>query len=101
MTQLKEDLSQISEDDHGVKTFKRELLAEIDRRMGRFEEEEQYSLACSLDPRCLIILDMSVFKNMAKFQSHGQNRAQPFLTSICDIMLSVTPPPSLDCEKIC
>ena len=51
MTQLKEDLGQISEDDHGVKTFKRELLAEIEKRMGSFEEEEQYSLACSLDPR--------------------------------------------------
>ena len=51
VTQLKEDLGKVSEEDHGVKTFKRELLAEIDRRMGKFEEEEQYSLACSLDPR--------------------------------------------------
>ena len=65
MTQLKEDLSQISEDDHGVKTFKRELLAEIDRRMGRFEEEEQYSLACSLDPRYTTFLYISHHNNCA------------------------------------
>ena len=61
VTQLKEDLGAIGEDDYGVKTFKRELLAEMDRRMGRFEEEEQYSLACSLDPRYLIIPNITLY----------------------------------------
>ena len=35
----------------GVKTFKKDLLASIERRMGHFEEVEQFSLATALDPR--------------------------------------------------
>ena len=42
ISQLKEEMSQISEEDHGVKGFKKKLLAGIDERMGHFEEEEQY-----------------------------------------------------------
>ena len=51
ITQLKEEMSQISEEDHGVKGLKKKLLAGIDERMGHFEEEEQYAVASSLDPR--------------------------------------------------
>ena len=35
----------------GVKTFKKDLLASIERRMGHFEEEEQFAMATALDPR--------------------------------------------------
>ena len=41
ITQLKEEMSRISEEDHGVKGLKKKLLAGIDERMGNFEEEEQ------------------------------------------------------------
>ena len=51
ITQLKEEMSQISEEDHGVKGFKKKLIAVIDERMGHFEEEEQYAVASCLDPR--------------------------------------------------
>merc|ERR1719430_2319032 len=51
VTQLKESLSKVSEDERGVKTFKKDLLASIERRMGHFEEMEQFSLASALDPR--------------------------------------------------
>ena len=44
-------MSWISEEDHGVKGFKKKLLAGIDERMGHFEEEEQYAVASCLDPR--------------------------------------------------
>ena len=55
ISQLKEEMSQISEEDHGVKGFKKKLLVEIDERMGYFEEEEQYAVASSLDPRLKFI----------------------------------------------
>ena len=51
ITQLKEEMSWISEKDHGVKGFKKKLLAGIDERMGHFEKEEQYAMASCLDPR--------------------------------------------------
>ena len=51
VTQLKEDMSQISDEDHGVKGFKKKLLTGIEVRMGAFEEEEQYAVSSSLDPR--------------------------------------------------
>ena len=35
----------------GVKTFKKDLLASVERRMGHFEQEEQFSMATALDPR--------------------------------------------------
>ena len=55
ISQLKEEMSQISEEDHGVKGFKKKLLAGIDERMGHFEEEEQNAVAYSLDPRVKFI----------------------------------------------
>jgi hypothetical protein len=51
ITQLKEDLRRISEDDSGVVTFKKKLLASVEKRMGDFECMEKYSLSCSVDPR--------------------------------------------------
>ena len=51
ITQLKEEMSLISEEDHGVKGLKKKLLAGIDERMGHFEKEEQYAVTSSLDPR--------------------------------------------------
>ena len=51
ITQLKEEMSRISEEDHGVKGFEKKLLAGIDERMGHFDEEEQYAVARRLDPR--------------------------------------------------
>ena len=35
----------------GVKTFKKDLLASLERRMGDFETMEHFSLATALDPR--------------------------------------------------
>ena len=55
ISQLKEEMSQISEEDHGVKGFKKNFLAGIDERMGHFEEEEQYAVASSLGPRLKFI----------------------------------------------
>ena len=39
MTQLKEDLAKISEDDHGVKGFKNKLLGGVEERLGWFEDD--------------------------------------------------------------
>ena len=55
ITQLKEEMSWISEEDHGVKGLKKKLLAGIDERMGHFEEEEQYAVASSVDPMLKLI----------------------------------------------
>lgn len=52
VTQLKEDLGQITEEDQGVKTLKRKLLASVETRMGHFEQEEYHALSCMVDPRC-------------------------------------------------
>lgn len=51
MTQLKEDLACITEDDNGVKGFKKKLLAGVEDRMGWMEGEQQYGGSCSADPR--------------------------------------------------
>ena len=49
VTQLKEDLAEVSDDDQGIKGFKRKLLAGVEERMGKLEEQEKYSLSSSLD----------------------------------------------------
>ena len=51
ITQLKEDLSSISEEDVGVKTLKRKLLASVEQRLGDLETQEMYSVSCCVDPR--------------------------------------------------
>ena len=66
VTQLKESLTKISDDDQGsledvwkcynvflgVKTFKKDLLASIERRLGEVERLDHFALATALDPRC-------------------------------------------------
>lgn len=51
VTQLKEDLSIISEADDGVKTLKRKLAAQVEARLGDFESGEKYAVAAIIDPR--------------------------------------------------
>ena len=51
MTQLKEDLAKISEDDHGVKGFKNKLLGGVEERLGWFEDDLLYGPSSSVDPR--------------------------------------------------
>ena len=51
VTQLKESLSNISDEDVGVKTFKRKLLSRVEERISHFETMEIYALSCILDPR--------------------------------------------------
>ena len=41
----------ISEEDSGVKTWKKKLLASVKRRMGDFEDQEIYALSTILDPK--------------------------------------------------
>ena len=66
VTQLKESLTKISDDEQGsledvwkcynvflgVKTFKKDLLASIERRLGEVERLDHFALATALDPRC-------------------------------------------------
>lgn len=51
VSQLREDLANITDSDQGVKGMKRKLLAGVADRMGSFEEEEIYSLSAATDPR--------------------------------------------------
>merc|ERR1711990_978127 len=44
--------TKISDDEQGVKTFKKDLLASIERRLGEVERLDHFALATALDPRC-------------------------------------------------
>jgi len=44
-------LAKISEDDHGVKGFKKKLLGGVEQRLGWFEDDPLYGPSSSVDPR--------------------------------------------------
>lgn len=65
VTQLKEDLSIISEADDGVKTLKLKLAAQVEARLGDFESEEKYAVAAIIDPRfCSLNSSSNIFLSL-------------------------------------
>lgn len=69
VTQLKEDLSIISEADDGVKTLKRKLAAQVEARLGDFESEEKYAVAAIIDPRFVVLTQALTFFSLYKLNN--------------------------------
>ena len=52
---LRESLELITEEDNGVKTWKKHLLGAVTKRMAVYESIEHFALATVLDPRYCIL----------------------------------------------
>jgi hypothetical protein len=56
VSQILENQKNISSEDRGVITLKRNLYKSVEQRMGHFEELEQYAVATLVDPRFYLSL---------------------------------------------
>ena len=111
VTQLKESLTKISDDDQGsledvwkcynvflgVKTFKKDLLASIERRLGEVERLDHFALATALDPRCWsfsesnwVILDLCrYFLSSFSKPENGERAREVLIQKLKDALISI------------